>query len=292
MLVEINLLPQKEPRKFAFFVTLAGILVILLLAGSYYYFQISSVKSDIDSVNREITMTKKIREAAEQKNTTAESSTSVTQLKSAIEWAHTYPIRTIPVMRQLTALLPERGFIQTFAYTETGTITLTVQFDSQREAAFFLNSLHDSTWIEDASLSSLTAVVQSDTTASGTQVASTQSGTVSSVSQNSEVTVSGSNTAGQAAAATGTATTGATTNGTTATGTATNGTTAAGAATTTAAAQATKASGTASSNSTAASTKDSNLLPRYTGQFEITLNKDVVKENIKKSWDAKGVSGS
>lgn len=282
MLVEINLLPQKEPRKFAFFVTLAGIVVILLLAGSYYYFQISSVKSDIDSVNREVTMTKKIREAAEKKNTTAESSTSVTKLKSAIEWAHTYPIQTIPVMRQLTSLLPERGFIQSFAYTEAGTITLTVQFDSQREAAFFLNSLHESTWIEDASLSSLTAVVQSDTTASGTQVASTPSGTVSSVSQNSQVTVSGSNTAGQAAA----------TNGTTATGAGTNGTTAAGAGTTTAAAQATTTSGTAASNSTVASNKDSNQLPRYTGQFEITLNKDVIKENIKKSWDAKGVSGS
>ncbi|MCH6266694.1 PilN domain-containing protein [Neobacillus citreus] len=267
MLVEINLLPQKEPRKFAFFGTLAGILVILLLAGSYYYFQISSVKSDIASVNREITMTKKIREAEEKKNTTAESSTSVNQLKSAIEWAHTYPIRTIPVMRKLTSLLPERGFIQSFAYTEAGTITLTVQFDSQREAAFFLNNIHESNWIEDASLSSLTAVVQSDTAASGTQVASTQSGTVSSVNPNSQVTVAGSNTEGQAAATTG-------------------------AATTTAAVQTTTAGGSAATSTTAASTQDSNLLPRYTAQFEITLNKDAVKENIKKSWDEKGVSGS
>ena len=82
---------------------------------------------------------------------------SITLLKNAVEWANSYPIQTIPVMQHLTGLLPERGFIQTFGYTEAGTVTLSVQFDSSREAAYFLENLNESDWIDEANLSSLTA---------------------------------------------------------------------------------------------------------------------------------------
>ena len=81
-----------------------------------------------------------------------ESQMSITLLKNAVEWANNYPIQTIPVMQHLTGLLPERGFIQTFGYTEAGTVTLSVQFDSSREAAYFFDNLNESDWIDEASL--------------------------------------------------------------------------------------------------------------------------------------------
>ena len=51
------------------------------------------------------------------------------------------------------------------------------------------------------------------------------------------------------------------------------------------------------SNATATSStnvsENTNILPRYTGQFEIKLNKEFVKKNIKKSKkDEKGGAGS
>lgn len=75
-------------------------------------------------------------------------------------------------MNHLTSLLPERGFIQSFAYTEAGTVTISVQFDNAREAAYFLENLKDSDWIEDVSLTSLTAT-ETDSTNNATQTTST-----------------------------------------------------------------------------------------------------------------------
>lgn len=279
MLVEINLLPQKERKKFAFFMVLAGLLALFLLTGAFYFYQISSMNKNIEGVNSEIAMTQKIREKEEAKNQSVESSSSVTQLKSAIEWANTYPIHTIPVMRHLTSLLPERGFIQSFGYTEAGTVTLTVQFDSPREAASFLNNLHESKWISDAKLSSLNPAAQAEANTTGSTTATNQStGTANT----------GTTTDGQTQADT-TANTGvqqATTN--TATGT----TSQTDASSSTAAAASTS-NNTATAQTGAVSHAITNLyLPRYTGQFEITFNKDVIKqENIAGKTDEKGVSG-
>jgi Tfp pilus assembly protein PilN len=157
MLVEINLLPQKERAKKGFLLTLSGMLVLFLMLGGFYFWQIQSVKTDIANLDKQITMTKKITEAEQTNGQSNESAMSVSLLKNAVEWANSYPIQTIPVMQHLTSLLPERGFIQSFGYTEAGTVTLSVQFDSAREAAYFLDSLHGSEWIEEASLSSLNA---------------------------------------------------------------------------------------------------------------------------------------
>lgn len=157
MLVEINLLPQKEHRKKGILFIVLAMLALFLLLGGLYFWQIQSVKSEIAIIDKQIETTQKIAEAEGNNESTDTSSMSVGLLKNAVEWAKTYPIQTIPVMQHLTSLLPERGFIQSFGYTETGTVTLTVQFDSSREAAYFLNSLLESEWIEEASLSSLNA---------------------------------------------------------------------------------------------------------------------------------------
>ncbi|WP_462412381.1 PilN domain-containing protein [Neobacillus sp. Marseille-QA0830] len=272
MLVEINLLPQKEQTKSSLLIVLIGFLLIFIFAGVYYYFQISSVKSDITAVDREITVTQKLRAAEEKKLQDSASTDSVSKLKTAIEWANTYPIQTIPVMRQLTSLLPERGFIQSFGYTEAGTISLTVQFDSSREAAYFLNSLHDSDWIEDASLSSLTAAVQEDTSTTGSTQTNTTTGT--STATTTQGTVTTDNSTNQAQSSTGT------------TGQSTQTTTQAATTSTT-----TPNAATASTNTVAADT--SSLMPRYTGQFEIKLNTAVVKEQANsENTDEQGGSGS
>ncbi|MEW9053309.1 MAG: PilN domain-containing protein [Neobacillus sp.] len=157
MLVEINLLPQKERGKKGLILMLVSFAVLFIAVGGVYLWQIQQVRSDIAAVDRQIDTTKKLAEIEQNNAGNNEAQLSVTVLKNAVSWADNYPIQTVPVMQHLTALLPERGFIQTFGYTEAGTVTLSVQFDNSREAAYFLDNLNESDYIDEASLSSLTA---------------------------------------------------------------------------------------------------------------------------------------
>lgn len=154
MLVEINLLPQKEPRKFNIFILIV-LLALTLIVGAFYFWQIQTTKSELANLDRQISMTKEIAVKEENNAEKNESQMSITLLKGAVEWANSYPIKTIPIMQHLTSLLPERGFIQSFAYAEAGTVILTVQFDSAREAAYFLDNLGESEWVGEPTLNSL-----------------------------------------------------------------------------------------------------------------------------------------
>jgi Tfp pilus assembly protein PilN len=260
MLVEINLLPQKEPKKFNI-LYLSTIIVIFVIVGGIYYWQIQTAKTDVEALDKQITATKKITEKEESKANVNEASQSSNTLKIAVDWARDYPVPTIPVMKELTSLLPERGFIQSFAYAEAGTVTLTVQFDSSREAAFFLNSLKDSEWIKDASLSSLNAVEKKEetTAASQTTPGQAQQAVATQVQEQPAEVVVQNNPASptqDVAAAQNPASTPAQTASTT-------------------------------------QAVDDNILPRYVGQFEIQLNKDRIKELLKKDKeDEEGVTGS
>ncbi|MCM3692252.1 PilN domain-containing protein [Neobacillus niacini] len=155
MLVDINLLPQKERGKKGLIGIISIVSAIFLMIGGYYLLQIQSAKRDIANLESQIETTKKIVEAEQSNSQQNESNLSVTVLKNAVEWAKAYPIQTVPVMQYLTSLLPERGFIQSFSYTEAGTVSISVQFDSGREAAYFLDTLNESEWIDEVSLSSL-----------------------------------------------------------------------------------------------------------------------------------------
>ena len=281
MLIEINLLLRKEPKKFNI-VYLSAIAAVLILIGGVYFWQIKSVKSNVESVDQQITMTEKITEKEQQRAQTNEASTSVDLLKSAVDWANAYPIQTIPVLRHLNSLLPERGFIQSFAYSESGTVTISVQFDSTREAAYFLDSLKKSDWIEDASLNSLTANESEETTNSATQ----------STSQNPATGTTGQTTASTPTASTARSTTTAPTiSQNTTTSGQTNQTNTVGTTTNQSNSNPTN-TGVAANGTTTSTTKpDHNILPRYVGQIEITFNKEVIKESTDKSKkDEEGVT--
>lgn len=60
MLVEINLLPQKEPKKFAFIITLSSLLAVFLVIGGFYFWQTQSVKDELTSLDRQISTTKRL----------------------------------------------------------------------------------------------------------------------------------------------------------------------------------------------------------------------------------------
>lgn len=253
MLIEINLLPQKERRKTAFIATLGSLAAILLLVCGIYIFQIQTIKSGIQDTEGQISMTQKLLDKASQTGNSANQANSVTQLKTAVSWAESYPIQTVPVMNQLTALLPERGFIQSFTYNESGTATISVQFDTSRDAAYFLNNLENSKWIADASLTSLTAAADPNSTSNKASVQPQQNTAASVPGVQNRQNNSGPLAKGNVTAAAGTA-----------------------AAPPASAAAPVTGTGTVNSSS-------STYLPRYIGQFELKLNKDYIKQTLNKN---------
>ncbi|CEG28028.1 PilN domain-containing protein [Bacillus sp. B-jedd] len=209
MLIEINLLPKKERKSSSIIFASMLLAVLLLCGGGFFFWQISSLNTDIASVDNRIETTKKIAELEEKKAGDLTAADSAEKLENTIAWAEEYTIPSVPVMQEFSSLLPERGFILSFAYQELGELALTVQFDSSREAAYFLNSLNKSAWVKEASLTSLSAA-QADQQAGAADIEKAE--------------------------------------------------------------------------------KEKEYLPRYTGQFQITLNKQTVKDFVQ-SQDGEGAGG-
>jgi Tfp pilus assembly protein PilN len=247
MLVDINLLPQKERGKKGLIVIISIVSALFLMLGGYYLWQIQSAKTDIANLENQIESTKKIVEAEQTNDQQSESSMSVTVLKNAVEWANTYPIQTVPVMQYLTSLLPERGFIQSFSYTEAGTVSISVQFDSGREAAYFLDTLNESEWIDEVSLSSLSTQqvnVANDETASQTgdgQTATTNNNVVITTDPNNPNNIIINTNP--------------------------------------------DSSDSNSESESTVTVPTIKYVPRYIGQFGITFNKEVIKEILNKGQD-------
>lgn len=160
MLVEINLLPEKETKKKSLLVLIIILIGILLIGGGTLFFLNRMYESKITTIEKQIASAEELVAIQQQKLVSYESSDSIAQLKQTVDWAGQYPIKTVPVLKKLTELLPERGFIRTFNYEETGTVSFSVQFESSREAAYYLNNLHSSDWIETAKLNSVNAETQ------------------------------------------------------------------------------------------------------------------------------------
>lgn len=158
MLVDINLLPQKEAKNKSL-LTLAIVFSSILLLGIVITVVLNnSYNSKLAELENQITLTEQLVEIEQQKIVAYQSSNSISDLENTVKWAQSYPLKTVPILKNLTTILPERGFIQTFTYEESGSVRLTVQFEMSREAAYFLNSLLESNWVTNAKLNSLDTV--------------------------------------------------------------------------------------------------------------------------------------
>ncbi|MFI8575110.1 pilus assembly protein PilN [Rossellomorea aquimaris] len=155
MLVDINLLPQNEKGSRQWLYVVIGVLSFGILVLFILFLLAFNIGKDVDVLTAELQGTKQLRVEKEQSISDFESSDAWVQLESAVRWAESYPIDTVPVLNHLVELLPERGFVKQFTYAEDGSIQLSIQFDTSSEAAFYLTHLKESRYIQEASLLSL-----------------------------------------------------------------------------------------------------------------------------------------
>ncbi|WP_174729843.1 hypothetical protein [Mesobacillus harenae] len=152
MLVDINLLPKRDSKHSSSLLLAAFISIVFLSVAGVLYWQGSLYERQLADADKQIEAAQKILAAEQERFSAFETSHSAVELEEAVEWASSYPIPTVPLLRHLTSLLPDRGFIEHFQYTAGGTVRLRVQFDASREGAFYLSTLLDSAMVDDAKL--------------------------------------------------------------------------------------------------------------------------------------------
>ncbi len=158
MLVEINLLPQKEAKNKSLFLLAIISAAILLIGGFFVYWFNRTYENKIANLEQQIATTEQLVANEQQKVMNYEASNSLTELENTVKWAEDYPLMTVPILQKLTELLPERGFLQSFTYEGIGVVKFTIQFETSRDAAYYLNALIESKWVLDAKLNQLDAV--------------------------------------------------------------------------------------------------------------------------------------
>ncbi|KGT39866.1 fimbrial protein [Heyndrickxia coagulans P38] len=196
MLVEINLLPKKEPKNIALLFwagILAGASAIFLIV---FFIALHQTKQDLAAVNQQIKQTEALQAAEQAAQKSNADIQDFKKLSSAVKWASDTPVKTVPVLDKLTKLLPQYGYITDFSCGSTGA-NVTVQFDSPDEAVYFLKRLNDSQYFSGAVLDSIKMNTETaGASSSGTSGAATGSaagtGTTSGTSKTASSTSSGS----------------------------------------------------------------------------------------------------
>ncbi|WP_187441997.1 PilN domain-containing protein [Sutcliffiella horikoshii] len=162
MLVDIDLLPKRKSRNITT-PLVYGICAFFLLFVAIILFTFSNmVNNDVETAEQDLEMTQQLRIAKEEAMNRPQNSSSAQRLEDTVAWAEEYPLEMVPVMQDLIRLLPERGFIQSFSYDETGLLNLSVQFDESRDAAYFLYHLNESPQYHSIDLSSISTVEVGD----------------------------------------------------------------------------------------------------------------------------------
>ncbi|MFS0822533.1 PilN domain-containing protein [Bacillus sp. 1P02SD] len=163
MLVNINLLPRKEFKNRAKLLLLIIVISVALIGFLLIFIQYKQATSQEKQLEKQIATLQETRGVVEQKNDSANQSNNVIYLEKTVEWADRYFVETVQILNHLTMLLPDRGFVQNFSYTEDGIVSLEVQFDTNTENAHYLALLTDSPFIESARLLTVSTTPITDT---------------------------------------------------------------------------------------------------------------------------------
>ncbi|MGX1263551.1 type IV pilus assembly protein PilN [Rossellomorea marisflavi] len=152
MLVDINLLPHDERKKSSWLKAVIAIATLgLVLILTFAILGIYQGKA-VDTLASQLSQEQKLRAQKEEKIAELESMDTWANLDAAVKWAEGYPMPMLPVLGEVVDALPERGFLEEFTYTGAGALELGIQFDSSREAAYYLERISSTELVSDVKL--------------------------------------------------------------------------------------------------------------------------------------------
>lgn len=155
MLVDINLLPQKERDRPAFLIAAISILLVAVIVWAVLAFLAGSHEREQAVLAAQSVQVATEQAAIRSQLEAEQGMNEEQQLKATVDWAEGYQFDTLPLLKELVSILPARGFFESFSYTGLDQAILSVQFDTAREAAYYLAQLKASELIESATLDSV-----------------------------------------------------------------------------------------------------------------------------------------
>lgn len=148
--VDINLIQTKMKRKEWLFISVFFVFLFLVLS-FWLWSEYQEKQQQVTSLNQSIADQLSIPVVVEVDSTQKE----LERYVSFVEWAESQPYSKVVLLVELSKKLPERGYFTSFLYSEDS-LELEVQFDNHAEAAFYLTSIHQSPFVIEASLLSVT----------------------------------------------------------------------------------------------------------------------------------------
>ncbi|MBN9653834.1 hypothetical protein J0K78_06115 [Halobacillus sp. GSS1] len=160
MIVEINLLEQKEKRNILPYIAVAFFALLLFIMAIVFHAQKTTLVNESSRLDEQILQVQR-----EQENFagTSEGGTEREQLKSSLHELKSTVVPTVPVVEGLVSLLPERGFFESFALTSASEVNVNVRFDTIQDVAKYTHTLLQQSFISDVELAGVETDVVDDT---------------------------------------------------------------------------------------------------------------------------------
>lgn len=158
MLAEINLLPKKDLKNQAKKMVVMIILFIFIVAAVLFFVQMRSLSSQEEALKLEQAALEKQLQMIQEKQSSPSAANSIQLLQSAIDFIDKASMDVVPLLDEVTKLLPERGYMLEYDQVDVQTVEIKIQFDTKSEAAYYLTRMSDSSYFEQAILQKVEAV--------------------------------------------------------------------------------------------------------------------------------------
>lgn len=156
-MVEINLMPERTRRNIAPLLILILLILFTIILSVWLYNQYQLMNAQLENESQKLSVTEQLLKIENEKQAEVERSESFVKLKNAVQWTDQRAYSSVAIISHLTELLPERGFFLSAEIGEENDMALNVQFDTSKEAAYYLQRLKDSKKLIDVQLLSLSA---------------------------------------------------------------------------------------------------------------------------------------
>src|SRR5690606_35338599 len=116
MLVDINLLPQKERDRPAFLIAAISILLMAVIIWGVFAFLANANENEQTELAAESQQVALEQAAIRAQLEAKQGMNEEQQLKATVDWAESYQFDTLPLLGDLVSKLPQRGFFDSFSY--------------------------------------------------------------------------------------------------------------------------------------------------------------------------------
>lgn len=155
--MNINLLPIRERRNYAIFISIGALVMVVIFAATFLTLSYNKSKAELADANMQLENMKGLRELQEQEYEKVVSTNEIENLKNYVKQLNDTPNNTVELMQHFTQLLPKRGYVRNIDFDKAEKISLEVQFDTIREASTYLNALSSSPYVQDVSMEDMKA---------------------------------------------------------------------------------------------------------------------------------------